>query len=230
MFPYSAPGLVVFGNGPRPRRTCDAKGCTKDHYSHQCDICGTVDSKHLPENCPLLKVFAAKHGLQPNFSTGQRRCRAPECTQNHSVHKCKVCNTVDSDHCSSNCRHLRGQMLPVAIHQGQMPLPLPFPPVVIHQRPMQPPLPFQPRRCKAVGCNENHTIHKCKICKMFDSDHCSRNCPHSRHVINSVRTAGTHQGPVVIFRCGIGGCTMNHSVHRCMRCNGSTHRTSACPL
>ena len=33
------------------------------------------------------------------------------------------------------------------------------------------------RRCRAVGCTENHTAHHCKHCDSSDSNHKSNNCP-----------------------------------------------------
>lgn len=103
------------------------------------------------------------------------------------------------------------------------------------------------RRCKAHGCEENHSIHICNFCGKRDSDHRSKDCPNlSKFTVNVIRpvpyvlerrnisaVSRTNNIPITTdIHCNVFGCSIRHSSHYCNVCNkfDVNHKDEDCPL
>ena len=116
------------------RNCCHASGCkTRGCMYHYCRNCGNTDSDHRSSSCPyihhnnvhtignpsfqqfpqlIIQPIRVQHTapivrvVQPVYHT-IHRCRAIGCTQNHTAHTCRNCQSYDSTHVTANCPFVR---------------------------------------------------------------------------------------------------------------------------
>lgn len=82
----------------------------------------------------------------------KQKCKAPDCTENHAQHFCKMCRSRDANHRSANCPAKKGKGAKATKAKNGP-------------------------HCKAYPkCVEAHEKHYCKYCKDKDADHRSFDC------------------------------------------------------
>jgi hypothetical protein len=118
-----------------PGSCCQFPGCTLDY-------------NHLGDHA-IHGMYGIPARIEPHF----QRCKATDCTMNHSYHYCRACHNPDSFHITAKCpTNPSGFITPPPVQQ-----------IIV--------------RCRAYGCDQNHRFHHCGNCGDNDSTHCSRNCP-----------------------------------------------------
>lgn len=111
---------------------------------------------------------------------------------------------------------------------------------------------IQQKKCKAVGCIENHAQHYCRNCGNKDSTHRKRDCPYKNipnngllvpnipnngHLVPNMppplRRVGRnmYMCDQMVEKCKAVGCVRAHPFHFCKCCfnKDSTHRAIDCP-